>query len=88
MNGLKVYKNDITEWVIAWSPADATAVLKEQAGWDDDTLAEYFPDGVEWQECPRAQDFTYHDPDNGPITKKFGEWIDERGRCYLATTEY
>lgn len=82
---LKVYENDVTEWVIAESPKDASSVLLA-AGYVD-TL----PPEDEWQECDPnrtwelAGEFT---ADGQPETRTFAEWIARIGRGVLGTTEY
>lgn len=84
---LKVFKNDVTEWVIALSPEDATDVIKETNGWGDKDVAEYYSDDLEWEECDPDKDFTFQG-DSGPVTKPFKDWVAQEGRGYLATTEY
>lgn len=77
---LRVWRNDVTDWVIAESPEDATAIMHAEYG-------STYDDEDEWRECPNDKPFTYHG-DDGDITKTFGEWIAEKGRGFLATTEY
>lgn len=83
MPELKAFSNDTVEWVIAESPEAATQIMVEEMGCTYD-------DPPEWEECPLDKSFTYHG-DGGadePVTKTFREWIAEKGRGFLATTEY
>ena len=80
---LKVYTNDY-EWVIAYSPEDATAIMKEDS-----------PDWINgefgWEECPMDSIWTLDRQftDSGEDEcKTFAEWIAIKGRCFLGTSEY
>ena len=82
---LKVYENGVTEWVIAESPEDATAImLREGVDWEE------HPEDP-WTECnldtvwTLAADFT---DDGKPLALPFREWIERKGRGFLGTTEY
>lgn len=79
---LKVYENDVTEWVIAESPEDATRIIEEQMGFAHD-------DPPEWAECDLDRVWTLEEGPTGvPISKTFREWIASEGRGFLGTTEY
>lgn len=83
MSALKVYRNDVTEWVVAESPEDAEKVVAETGAPPPD-------DPNEWIECSPDKEWTCHDFDGKGNTKTmtFREWIAHTGRGYLGTTEY
>lgn len=77
MGTLHVYTDD-EEFVIAASPEDAVAVMREANG---------VADVANWQQMPDDKPFTYDDGLN--IAKKTcGEWARERGRGYFCTANY
>lgn len=87
MSELRVFKNDVTEWVIARSPEDASAVLLEH--YQTTGCDSFPPEQFDWEECPLDAAFTYHDDNDGSSTTKlFQEWVVEKGRGFLATTEF
>lgn len=80
---LRVYTNDC-EWVIAYSPEDASAVA--EANYHESEKNEF-----EWEECPMTSTWTLAGEftDSGEDEMKtFEEWINLKGRSYLGTTEY
>ena len=87
---LKVWANDVTDWVIAESAADARVVMNEHIGpgypgEDDDQIA---PED-EW--TPEPDDKTLEirtDDGRGVVKKTCAEWVAESGRGFLASTEY
>lgn len=84
MDELKVFRNDVTEWVIATSPEDADKVVAE-------TGAPAPDDENEWKECNLDKTWTCQEAEGqnaGSVTHTFREWIALKGRCYLGTTEY
>lgn len=80
---LRVFRNDVIEWVIAASPEDAVQVMLE-------TGAPAPDDPDEWKECPLDKTWTCqeaHD-ERDLVTLTFREWIARKGRSFLGTTEY
>lgn len=84
--GLKCYKNDVIDWVIAESPTDATAIEMELLG--------EFLDGEDysiWDEVDVNSELTVFDESETPsvsVTKTVREWITEKGRGMLCSTEF
>jgi hypothetical protein len=81
---LKCYRNDVVEWVIAFSPEDATDVWCELMG----ETKEDYSDG--WTEVDPDSSLKIVDEyDSAKVNEKMvSEWIKEKGRCYLCSTEY
>lgn len=80
---LKLYKNDVIEWVVAESPEDATAImLSEKMHYDDPP---------EWEELPMDSKWTLFGQftdDGKDLTLTAAEWIARQGRGFLGTTEF
>lgn len=84
MEELKVYRNDIIEWVIARSPEDASDLVKEHAGEPDPDW-----DTGPWRALPDDDVLTIEDEDLATVvTKTCAEWVASNGRGFLASTEY
>lgn len=83
---MKVWKNDVIEWVIAESPEDAEVVLSETYRKNGD-YGYVSEEPHDWVECPMDKEFTLADGAD-EVTKTFAEWIAELGRGFLGTTEY
>lgn len=85
MSDLKVFNNDVVEWVVAHSAEDANAILVEMGQTLDPT-----DDPIEWQECPPEEEWTLDDADGKGAreTHTFADWASLKGRGYLGTTEY
>lgn len=85
---LKVWANDVTDWVIAESAADARAVLNEHTGFpgdDDDQI----PPEDEWEAEPDDKPLEIRTDDGrGVVKKTCAEWVAESGRGFLCSTEY
>lgn len=85
---LKVYENEVTEWVVAESHEEATELLKAHYNMTEEEFLEAHENGkVHWISCNLERNFTYQS-DDGPITKSFAEWIELKGKGFLATSEY
>jgi hypothetical protein len=80
MSTLRVYANDVVDWVIASSPEDADAVCREHTGDTDD-------DPHNWTVCADDHVLPIH-TDDGTIEKTCAEWVAEHGRGFLCSTEY
>ena len=85
---MHVFKNEITEWVIAESPEDAVAVFLEHVGGTREDHEDYDFDFVQ---CPDGEPLTIR-TDDGPAgterrTQTCAEWAAEEGRGFLASTE-
>lgn len=79
---LHVYRNKVIDWVIAESPSDADAVLIEHGGGPPDEPSE-------WEQLPDDRVIWIRDEDLvGRQEKTCAEWAAERGRCFLASTEF
>lgn len=82
MTTLKVWANDVVDWVIAESPEDADSVCLEHIGYPPD-------DPYEWTELSMDSVITLHmDDGRGTVEKTCADWIAEQGRCFLGSTEY
>ena len=81
---LKVYENDVKEWVIAYSPEDAQRVAVEHSGYEP----EHEDEISEFTECDPEKPLTRDNDYRGTLTKLPAEWVASEGRCYLMTTEY
>lgn len=91
---LKMFKNDVTEWVIAKDLEEVWKVYEEHTGLKQDD-----PDNedIEWKECPPESTLTYHgdaedydlDGSEEDATKTCAQWAKHVGKpCYFATTEF
>ncbi len=76
---LHVYTDD-EEFVIAESPEDADAVVRD---------LKYDGPAMEWQQMPDDRPFTA-DLDNGegPVKRTCAEWCAARGRGYFCALNY
>lgn len=84
MEELKVYRNDVIEWVIARSPEDAAELVKEYAGEPDSD-----DEPATWRALPDDKVLAIGDEDSGTVaTKTCAEWVASNGRGFLASTEY
>jgi hypothetical protein len=90
MSELRVFKNDVVDWVIATSREDAIKVVNEHYGFDCEIEG-----GADFIECPMDEDLTIVFEDgvrgngeNAEITKTMKEWIEGEGRCFLCSTEW
>ena len=99
---LHVFSNDVTDWVIAYSPEDAVKVWEETTGETYDRLEGW--GDFEQEADDKVSTMFETDTDNLPIPDKAiyveeGEysrtvkatnraWADCRGRCFLGSTEY
>ena len=82
--GLHVYANDVTDWVIASSPADADAVSVEHTGAPIEPGYE-----LDWKRLPLDRVLNLHmDDGRGSVEQTCAEWIAEQGRSFLGSTEY
>lgn len=81
MGTLRVYRNDIVEWVVAESPEEATRIMV------DENHAHY-DDPPEWIACDSHDEWTLQEGPDAPKTRTFGGWIETNGRGFLGTTEY
>ena len=93
---LHVYANDVTEWVIAYSPEDAIKVWEELVGETHDL--ENF--GEFYQEDDEKKITFFNEDENTEIPKNaekiselsyratFREWADTLGRSFFCSTEY
>jgi hypothetical protein len=100
---LHVFANEVTEWVIAYSPQDAVKV------WEETTGDTYFPDdsGGAFVQEPDDNELTVDEeetiqprpvPVGGALVEgrehskvyraTMRAWADARGRCFLCSTEY
>lgn len=81
---LHVFKNDVTDWVVAESAADATNVLLELgtgvAVEDLDT---------DWQQLPddKVLAINFDECDGGRRAQTCAAWCAEKGRGVLGSTE-
>jgi hypothetical protein len=78
MDELHVYTDD-EEFVIATSPEDADAVMREVGATP--------PQPAEWRQMNDAKPFTFDDGVN-IARKTCGEWARARGRGYFCTANY
>lgn len=84
MEQLRVYRNDVIEWVIAESPEEAAELAKEYAG-EPDPDWETGP----WRALPDDDTLAIEDEDLAlVVTKTCAEWVASNGRGFLASTEY
>lgn len=80
---LKAFKNGVIEWVIAETPEEATKIILKTYEVPLDEV------DTDWVECAPEKLFTYNEDDGvTQTTKPFREWIAQKGRGFLATTEY
>lgn len=85
MSDLRVFKNTNIDWVIAASPDDADAVVREHTGdlYDDDSLA-----AQPWVPMGDEEKLSIMIEDEGKVAKSCGEWVRAHGRGFLASTEW
>lgn len=82
MSTLKVWRNDVTDWVVASSPKDADAVCLEHTGDHPD-------DPHEWEALEDDKTLAITDDWDGKITTRTAaEWVASNGRGFLCSTEY
>jgi hypothetical protein len=80
---LHVYSNDVTEWIIAYSPEDAIKV------WEEDVGYEYELDNGIFVLESDDKELSIHNVDEGGSeTYTMREWAEKMGRSYLCSTEY
>lgn len=91
---LHVYRNDVVEWVVALSAADAAVVMAAnllQNGYDETFLRDEAD--LNFALEPENKVITIHEywtgtGANGPERLSCREWADTHGRGFLCTTEY
>jgi hypothetical protein len=84
MSELHVFKNDVTEWVVAASPEDATQVLLELG-----TSLSLEELDTDWVLLPDDATLPMNnDDDDERETKTCGEWASSHGRGLLGSSEY
>jgi hypothetical protein len=88
MENLSCYCNDV-DTVIAMSPHDASLVWSESCG---ESLEDYPGMDDEWKkigdsESIKVYDGCIYDSTSESTTKTAMEWISERGRGFLCSTE-
>lgn len=87
MGELHVFANKVTDWVVATSPEDASAVWVEHCGLDGETYPER--EHGAWSQLPDDKALVIRDEDHDQkITKTAAEWAAHNGRGFLASTEY
>ena len=77
---MRVYRNDVVDWVIAESEEDAAKVWEESCG-DDYSV----DDLGKWEVAEDDEVITLLE-DEGPVAKTCKEWAAE-GRGFLGSTE-
>jgi hypothetical protein len=82
---LHVYANEVVEWMVAESPDDAIKVWEETTGMnyadeDGGTFEQEPDDKVIW--------IGFEENDEETERKTCREWANEKGRCYLCSSEY
>lgn len=86
MADLKVWANDVVDWVIAASPEDCNQVCSEHTG---QLLAEVLESEYVWRALPLDRVIPLHmDDGRGTVEKTCAEWTAEQGRSFLGSTEY
>jgi hypothetical protein len=81
---LRVWKNDVTEWVIAETPEEATAHLAvyiKEIGASPEEM------DTEWRECAADKPFTMR-AEEGGFTRLPAQWAALEGPGFLGSTEY
>lgn len=74
---LKLFMNEAEDFVIAESPEDATAVMRE--------CGMHLEPDDEWSEYPAAKPFEFSHDDGRRETKTAAEWCAQEGRGYFAS---
>lgn len=84
--GLKVFRNDVTEWVVAKDVEDARAVIRD---YYTEMLAGEGDVDDDMTECPPERVLKI-DLDNGEgsVELACAEWAIKNGRGFLASSEY
>ena len=88
--GLKCFKNDVIDWIIAETPEEATKIFAKIYGEEFmDDLKEN-GDEICWGEEGPSIELTINDENwpEGSRKKTVAEWIKECGRGLLCSTEY
>ena len=87
MSDLRVFRNDVIDWVIAESPADATRAWEEHNGdtWENCTGDDERPS---WRELANDEVLNVRDDDGDSVEKTCAEWVRDHGRGFLCSTEY
>lgn len=95
-NSLKVYSNNVTEWIIAYSSEDAIKVWEETVGekYNIDDFGEFSPEDDDYE-------ISFFNEDNNILiptgAKKISEmtyrakckeWVETLGRSFFCSTEY
>jgi hypothetical protein len=81
---LTCYADDGTDWVIAHSPEDASAIWEEHVG-EPHSDEEHGP----WRPCDPDKSLTVDlDDGRGGRTQTFREWIAECGRGFFCSENY
>lgn len=89
---MKCFRNDVVDWVIAETSDEATKILLETYGQDSDEPVD--KEGY-WAEVDPQSELSIND-ENGPWqdgsyplrTQTVAQWIEERGKGFLCSTEY
>lgn len=84
--GLRVYRNDVIDWVIASSPADCNEAYAEHTG---EPVSAIYDGEYDWRALPLDRTLNMHmDDGRGSVEQTCAEWIAEQGRGFLGSTEY
>lgn len=89
---LKCFKNDVTDWIIAETKEEATKILIAIYGEEFMEDIREVGDELYWNEVPLNSTLSIHDdsedPSVGSTKKTVRDWIAEKGRGHLCSTEY
>lgn len=83
---LKMFANDVTEWVIAESEQEANAILAAVNEYAINEMSEY--DAVSRELSPNSYLTMDMECNGNRVNKTVREWIEEYGKGYFGTTEY